>query len=145
MIYHNRSKIKTINTRNIVFSLIIAVICSVVEYQTIFGNNRDTCADLYIVTPILSILIFIYTISIDNTKEGLLSYCGRKYSFGIYLCADFVIQIYLALRQGNKRKSLDVLFPIVVWITTIGIVALGKFVFEKCFNTDKRPKNNAKL
>lgn len=103
-------------------------------YLTHWSGLNKLLSDTYLITPILSLLLFVLTLKKDKygvrTNFGKsLSVMGKQVSTGIYLIHPLIINILIIIMQEIKISHKSIVFhllPIIVWgLTMISVFILN--------------------
>ena len=101
---------------------------------TLIESNYYPYQDLYISTPLLSSLIFIYALNNPNKKANKLSKISEEYSLYIYIFHYYIIKIisYIIYPKVFRYycKSHMILIPVII-ISTILLSYVYKKIKEK--------------
>lgn len=125
----NQYKINNKLNNKLTISLIILF-----TITTLIESNYYPYQDLYISTPLLSSLIFIYALNNPNKADNKLSTKAEEYSLYIYIFHYYIIKIisYIIYPKIFKYycKSHIILIPIII-ISTIILSYIYKKIKEK--------------
>lgn len=119
---------KKLNNRLTISLIILFTITTLIE------SNYYPYQDLYISTPLLSSLIFIYALNNPNKKANKLSKISEEYSLYIYIFHYYIIKIisYIIYPKVFRYycKSHMILIPVII-ISTILLSYVYKKIKEK--------------
>lgn len=125
----NEYKINNKLNNKLTISLIILF-----TITTLIESNYYPYQDLYISTPLLSSLIFIYALNNPNKKANKLSKISEEYSLYIYIFHYYIIKIisYIIYPKVFRYycKSHMILIPVII-ISTILLSYVYKKIKEK--------------
>ena len=125
----NEYKINNKLNNKLTISLIILF-----TITTLIESNYYPYQDLYISTPLLSSLIFIYALNNPNKKANKLSKISEEYSLYIYIFHYYIIKIisYIIYPKIFRYycKSHMILIPVII-ISTILLSYVYKKIKEK--------------
>lgn len=119
---------KKLNNKLTISLIILFTITTLIE------SNYYPYQDLYISTPLLSSLIFIYALNNPNKKANKLSKISEEYSLYIYIFHYYIIKIisYIIYPKVFRYycKSHMILIPVII-ISTILLSYVYKKIKEK--------------
>lgn len=94
--------------------------------------------DHYLMTSVLVVMIFAYTLTVKLNNENVLSVIGKKYSSYIYILHIFVLSQYTRLMNFFNIDYSFLLYirPLIIFLLTLFmliIVSNGIHIFKRCY------------
>lgn len=99
--------------------------------------------DHYLMTPLLSFMIFSYALVVKTQKENVLSIIGKKYSAYIYILHIFILPYYHYIKEflDNNDNYISYIKPLIIFILTLCVSFMTLQIYsllKRCYTSIKK-------
>lgn len=133
---HNKSIFVLCKKKTLVYFFVIGLILQCLEVFLYKYWGLIYVRDHYLMTSLLSVVIFSYALVVKTQKENILSVIGKKYSAYIYILHIFILSCYHQFMNfwGNNGNYISYVKPLIIFISTL----LVSFMILQTYNLSKR-------
>lgn len=133
---HNKSIFVLCKKKTLVYFFVIGLILQCLEVFLYKYWGLIYVRDHYLMTSLLSVVIFSYALVVKTQKENILSVIGKKYSAYIYILHIFILSCYHQFMNfwGNNGNYISYVKPLIIFISTL----LVSFMISQTYNLSKR-------
>lgn len=122
-----------LSLKSFISVLIVELILMYIELLVYEYYNFQVVRDHYLMTFVMSLTVFIYTINCSYNKENFLSILGRKYSAYIYIFHMFILFCWSKYLVGVLNGSVIVVYfkPFIVYVMTFFVLYIAFDIFNR--------------
>lgn len=133
---YNKSILALFKKETLVYIFVIGLILQCLEVFLYKYWGFIYVRDHYLMTSLLSIVIFSYALVVKTQKENVLTIIGKKYSAYIYILHIFILSYYHQIMDfwDNNDNYISYIKPFIIFILTL----LVSFMILKIYNLMKR-------
>lgn len=133
---YNKSILALFKKETLVYIFVIGLILQCLEVFLYKYWGFIYVRDHYLMTSLLSIVIFSYALVVKTQKENVLTIIGKKYSAYIYILHIFILSYYHHIMDfgDNNDNYVSYIKPFIIFILTL----LVSFMVLKIYNLLKR-------
>lgn len=133
---YNKSIFALFKKKTLVYIFVIGLILQCLEVSLYKYWGLIYVRDHYLMTSLLSIMIFCYALVVKVKKENVLSVIGKKYSAYIYILHIFILSYYHQMKNflGNNDNYISYVKPLIIFILAL----LVSFIILQAHNLSKR-------
>lgn len=121
--YKNRDLVATLfrNKNHCILFIILGILLQCVEVYLYKHFDLIHVQDHYLMTPLLVVMIFSYTLSVNFQKENIVSVIGKRYSAYIYILHVFVLSRYGSMMSlfNIEYSCLSYIKPLIGFLLTL--------------------------
>lgn len=122
------------------FFMLVFLILYVIEKGTLSLVGESNTGDIYIMSIVLAITIFLYTLYINapatkNNIKGLIANIGNNYTLLIYIMHPAIIQLMKTTLGLEKCLNMKLLFSILVYALTLLLAVIMKLAWSAVTNS----------